>query len=443
MRERERAEWVARAIEDLLDGAAPGPVPAGLDQGDLQSLIALAKARLEGARLAARAGLQYEGQVWHDVLLRLTPRAAPAVRPSLGEASLQGVQPSDVDFELLDSEVDDLFQIMNMRRQMAEEIASQAEAHRAEVWQRVQSRIKSSAAREARFVSGQQPSDDEANPVVGPSNEVNDPPEDAVFEAVRARRAFSVAAQQAAAGSQERVWGRVVAAVTAAPAAAPREPTFAGAHTHFWPLLATLAAGVAILAAALGPLPTSGFAEHPAARFVGLLAEFVGVSESGPPPPAPAPGDLAGGISVTAEQAANLMGLPVREPATLPEGFHLTSSLFFSEPITAERPGLFVLTYAANEGSAALAISQEEASGGDLGTGANSATSVTLAGGVPATYIQGAWQPDAGGFTWENAGSQSLLFDRDGVRTIINYSGPAVDASVLVAIGENMAPAPR
>ena len=54
MNERQRADQLARAIDELINGA-PRPGPARFDDQELQSLIQVAQARLGASKNAARA----------------------------------------------------------------------------------------------------------------------------------------------------------------------------------------------------------------------------------------------------------------------------------------------------------------------------------------------------------------------------------------------------
>jgi len=50
------------------------------------------------------------------------------------------------------------------------------------------------------------------------------------------------------------------------------------------------------------------------------------------------------------------------------------------------------------------------------------------------------WQPVADGtLAWSEGGAQTLVFERAGVRTTIQYTGPEADAPSLFAIADSMA----
>jgi hypothetical protein len=69
-------------------------------------------------------------------------------------------------------------------------------------------------------------------------------------------------------------------------------------------------------------------------------------------------------------------------------------------------------------------VFQEAASGADLAASVGSIDDYVLADVTPASYIQGAWTPGTDGFSWSADDAQTLVFDRDGVRTIVEYIGP-------------------
>ena len=59
MNERQRADQLARAIDELINGT-PRPGPARFDDQELQSLIKVARARLGESKNAASASADHE-----------------------------------------------------------------------------------------------------------------------------------------------------------------------------------------------------------------------------------------------------------------------------------------------------------------------------------------------------------------------------------------------
>ena len=78
MNEKERADWLARAIDDLLssDRQRPKePPPPELERDELNSLMRIAEERLDDSQTRTQTGVQYEGEVWKGVLRKLEHQA--------------------------------------------------------------------------------------------------------------------------------------------------------------------------------------------------------------------------------------------------------------------------------------------------------------------------------------------------------------------------------
>ena len=77
MNERQRADQLARAIDELINGTPrPGPTPFA-DQ-ELQSLLHVAQTRLEPSKNAASASADHEAAVWQQLIARLEGRPQPS-----------------------------------------------------------------------------------------------------------------------------------------------------------------------------------------------------------------------------------------------------------------------------------------------------------------------------------------------------------------------------
>lgn len=373
MHERERAEWLARAIDDLIHNGSPRGAPKELDDQELEALMRVARTRLNAARSSAQAGLQYEGAVWREVLTRLEQRRAAGsgvkrdadAQPEIGSGDFSAI----IDPE--ESEAAELRDIVILRRRMAEQAAAIAERHRDEVWRQLLSRIEARDKRRTLF------------PFL-PFRQVGG----------EGRGAFRARA-------------------------------------------AAIGAALVLAIAAIGPLPATGFAEHPAVDFVRFLGGHIGVSETDSPPAPPASADVVGSTDVTVQQAAELMGIAVAEP-TPPQGFRLIGASLFDEPLSAPQGNLLVLTYQNEDGSATLAVYQEAAAGNNLAVRRGSALDVVLAGGVPGTYFEGLWRPVDGELQWIASDGQTLVFEHSGVRTLVQYTGPRTDPAMLVSVAESM-----
>ena len=84
-----------------------------------------------------------------------------------------------------------------------------------------------------------------------------------------------------------------------------------------------------------------------------------------------------------------------------------------------------------------LLVFQEVVSSAGLAAGVTSAQDVTLSDGTPATFFEGGWNPGDSGFTWAAGSARTLVFDRNGVRTIIQHSGTNAGPSELIGIADS------
>jgi len=447
MNEEERADWLARAIDDLLkrDRLRPKePPPPELDREELNALMRIARARADAAESVMHSGLQYEGEVWQRVLQRLDRRqSSRRVQPLDASEPLSEADQVAAARELDEMEIDELRGIARMRRELAERAASIAEEHREHVWQRVQSRLQAQSPKKWSFPlfrrQGGEERLAESLDRIAAGHDVRDSGEEEIDSLVgiaRTRRYWSQMARRAAEEREGRLWARIASVISQRPQTAP-------ARTATWARLAAAGALGAIVVAALGPLPATGFADHPVGAFLWSMAEHIGFREVDmPPPAAPPAAGVTEGIEISAAEASLRLGVPVTIPAEAPAGFELTSSRFFEEALTADAGGTFALTYE-GQGDASIAIYQELASGGDFAVQGGAATDVTLPDGTAATYVEGMWQQaEDGGLVWSEGGAQTLVFERAGARTTIQYTGPEAEAPSLFAVADSLAAAP-
>jgi len=441
MNEEERADWLARAIDDLLnyDRQRPKePPPPELDREELNALMRIASARVDSSNKLMHTGLLYEGEVWQTVLDRLDRRRFS-----------REVRPFDVNERADDAataralekmEVDELREIARLRRELAEQASSIAEEHRADVWNRVQSRLEATpdrrwifpffrrAGRPERSLAAIDRGQAGTGRSESAAEEVN-----GLMELARIRRYGSRIVRKAAQRSESPVWERVSRSIL------ERGERSAAPRGSLWPKLAVAGAIGALVVAALGPLPATGIAGHPVVRVVGSVAEHIGVREVSAPPGEAGKPVVVEGTEMTAAEASLRLGVGVVTPEA-PEGFEHTSSRFFDEPLTAASGGTFALTYVGPDG-AAIVVYQEQASRADFAALSDSAVNVALADGTPATYVRGTWKAAEGGPAWSEDGAQTLVFERDGARTTVQYTGPEPDTGTLFAVADSMAAA--
>lgn len=424
MNERERAEWLARAIDDLIQGNASPERPA-IDDEELSALLRVARARLEAGSLVAREGAGYEGAVWERVVSRL--EASPP--PDPGPAASQSL------------DVDALRNVISARRRLSREVAELAEEHRDEVWQRIQERIDAAQApwlgervldfvkRHWRVESRAEGAPPATRTRLIPTAESDI---DSLLKMAVARpSSLRVMTDRDPEGVQERLWKRMdgdLGRQQSVPVEVPeaRQPDRR-------PALA-FAVGVALLIGALALLPFTGLADHPAVEAAGYLTGHLGVTETESAPPPPGDGTRIEPEEIGATEAGARLGVLVAAPPDL-LGMTLDSTQFYAAGLSGDSNGVFVAIYESAGGGAALAVYQEAAGEGSFSVPVGAAERASV-GGVPATYFEGNWTSEGGELIWSPSGTQTVVFEDSGVRTVMQYAGRAVgEAELLLAAG--------
>jgi hypothetical protein len=199
--------------------------------------------------------------------------------------------------------------------------------------------------------------------------------------------------------------------------------------------------------AALGPLPATGFADHPVAHLINLVEQRVGVEEVDGPPTTQVP-TTAPEEPIAPEEAAQRLGIAVRQPSYLPEGFQLASSVYYPQSLTSPEQGTFVLIYTIGGvdpetlvGTTAprLLIYQERASSDSMAVMNGQAEDVLLAGSVPGTYARFLWAAgDQGALEGADPSAESLFFEDGDVRVAITYRNGDQEKEELLRIAESM-----
>ena len=138
MRDEYRADKLARAIEEMVQGG----LPEDLGDEELEELLQIARIRLDAARMATQTGAETQDAVLGRLIARLHvlhgERTGAETGPSIVD-SAGDFAPDDDDPENVG--VRELQDIISMRHHAAEEAAAISEQHREAVWQRVQARI--------------------------------------------------------------------------------------------------------------------------------------------------------------------------------------------------------------------------------------------------------------------------------------------------------------
>jgi hypothetical protein len=390
MNERERADMLARTIDELIRGARADIRVE--DDDDLRSLIRIARARREAGIESGRQAADHESAIWKLLVARM-----------------EAGQPKPDDD---DRGHDDMRDVIAARRRVSEDIHELAERHRDEVWRRVQEKVTNQKPRKKGIFSFFQARADGDLPLRrsgwGHTGLVltGDAETDSMLR-------VALAANRRAAQHQLRQRMRSDPARQRQPVPeAPARPAYGG-----FLLRAGAVAGLAAAAILLGPIPVTGLSGSPAAAAARFAANHLGVSETEQAPPAPGDSTTVTGVEITAADAATGAGLSF---AAAPElmGLTLSSQRYF------ESTASFVATYSSD--GASISVFEEAAGGSELSVPEGVASTV-MVNGMQATYYEGSWSETDGALTWQPEGTQTVVFERDGVRFTVVYSGPAVD----------------
>ncbi len=421
MNERERAEMIARAIDSLIANWGAHEQVGETEDNELNSLLRVARARLQTSSFTAKAGLQHEAAVWKDVLDRLGQQKA-----SSGASYERQGPGADDDFELNE--------VAKMRRLMAQEAWRLAESHRQAVWDKIQSRLAKheEASRGIAFLRRPRRRSDDVD-----TTHLTAITSEGLTMALPApypRLAMGPMAESAQELAKERVWARVRSGIDLA------EVSRGGAAGRlggwFAPRFALAAAALALIVAAVGPIPATGFAGHPAAKLAREIGDQVGVHGGSPPVITSAPAEIVvRGDAATAAEASTLAGADFVEPSA-PAGFALASSMFYPEAISGGGNGTFVTQFVS--GGTTLVVYQEGAGGSDLVVDTGSLIGVRLSDDTTATFIQGAWNATGGGLGWTSGADQTVLFERSGVRFIAELHGQSPYPRFLIDLAETL-----
>ena len=463
MNEEEKAKRVCDAIDALLRGEEP---EMELDDQELVELLRIARLRHRAGQALANVGLTYQELLRRVLRARMVARqmeqggekvddAPPEVRSITDENPREFLDPLDPGYGKLVNFLD--FQPRPV--------------HAAPVAQTVAAQAYPVAACQARpttrtltlhWSRGSDRSSDKAEALSDGLDRllsgrkrtisVGDPDIDELLQIAQLRR--FVGQSLAAAGSpyKRRLWAVLrmrLATALRRQAYAPQRPSVITAFGHLsWRQAAAAAAAIALMLAALGPLPATGFADHPVAHLINLVGERVGVEEVDGPPPSQIP-TMTPGEVVPLEEAQSRLGLSLREPSYLPEGFDLASSLYYPQSATSPERGTFVLIYTiggvdpetlAGTTEPRLLVYQESATSADvIRVESGQAEDVLLAGSVPGTYARALWAPgNQGSLEGTDPNAESLLFNNDGVRVVITYRYGDQEKEELLRIAESM-----
>jgi hypothetical protein len=450
MNEEELAKKLCDAIDALLRGEEP---EAELDDQELIELLQVARLRHQASKVLADAGLTYQELLRRVLQARMASREVnkgatkevddppPEARSVMDEDPKEFLDPLDPDYGKL-------LNFLDFQR---------GTAHAAPAVQ-TRSRTQTVVPRWLRR-SERRPSKEEAlsaalDQLISSRKRVapvGDPDIDELAQVAQLRR--FVGQSLAAVGSpyKRRLWTvlqiRLAASLRRQSRAPSRPSVIAAVSRLSWRQAAAAAAVIALLLAALGPLPATGFAEHPITHLFELVGQHVGVDEVDAPPHAEIP--LTAFEEVIApEEAAERLGFTVRQPSYLPEGFQLARSSYHPQSVTSPEQGMSALIYTiggvdpttlANT-ERQLIIYQDRASAGDVvWVQTGQAEDVLVGDSLPGTYAHAVWAPGEQG-TLEGAdpSMETVIFEADGVRVTMIYRNGDQEKEELLRIAESM-----
>ncbi len=455
MKEEQQAKIICDAIDALLRGEEP---EMELDDQEFIELLRIARLRHQAGQALADVGLTYQELLRRVLQARMVASqmeesgdktkedAPPEVTSIMDEDPASFLDPLDPGYGKLINFLD--FQPKLARAAAAASTSThQAQPkqhtptrHRGRRSDRTSEKAEVLSSALDHLVSGR-----ERNISAG------DPDLDELLQVAQLRR--FVGQSLAAAGSpyKRRLWTflrvRLATSLRRQSYAAQRPSLIAAVGRLSWQRAAAAAAAVALLVAAVGPLPATGFAGHPITHLMSFVEQHVSVQEVDGPPPAEVPTSLPG-QPMLPEQAQSLMALPVREPSYLPEGFELASSLYYAESATSPEQGTFALIYTiggvepetlAGTNEPRLLIYQDRASSDSVAVMDGQAEDVLIGDSLAGSYASTLWVPgEQGTLEGVNPNAESLLFEDDGVRVIITYRNGDQEEEELLRIAESM-----
>jgi hypothetical protein len=454
MNEEERARKLSDAIDALLRGEESD---MALDDQELVELLRIARMRHQAGQALADVGLTYQELLRRVLQARIVARQIEESGEKADDAApeVSGIMNEDPEefLDPLDPGYGKLINLLDFRPKPAQPApVIQATATKTKPrtctliahWSRrsdhSSKKVEALSAALDSLVSSRKRTVSEGDPDI-----------DELMQVAQLRR--FVGESLAAAGSpyKRRLWTVLrmrLASSLRRQAYAPRRPALIAAFGRLsWQHAAAAAAAIALLAATLGPLPATGFADHPVTHLLGFVRGHVGVEEVDGPPPTEVP-VTASETPIAPEQAADLLGLTVRQPFYLPDGFQLARSSYYPQSPSSPEQATFLLTYTVGgvdpdtldeTKDPYLFIYQQRASSDSVAVMDGQAEDVVLAGGVPATYAGALWTAgDQGTLEGTSHNAESLLFEDDGVLVIITYKNGHGEKQELVRIAESM-----
>lgn len=455
MNEEERAKKLCDAIDAILRGEEP---QMELDDQELIELLRIARLRHQAGQALANVGLTYQELLRRVLQARIVARQMdenaekaddppPEVSGAMNEDPGQLLDPLDPGYG------GKLVNFLDFQPKRARPAPAVQESTVRQAQPRIRTLIPHWSRRSDRTSKKAEALSAALDRLVSSRKRTisaGDPDVDELIQVAQLRR--FVGRSLAAAGSpyKRRLWTVLrirLAASLRRQSYAPQRPSLVAAVGRLsWQQAAAAAAGIALLLAVLGPLPATGFADHPITHLLGFVEDRVGVEEVNGPPPTELP-TTAPETLITPEEAAQRLGLAVRQPSYLPEGFQLARSSYHPQSATTPEQGMFVLVYTVGgvdpttlaNTDLQLLIYQDRGSSDSMAVMNGQAEDLLLAGHVSATYARAVWAPaEQGTLEGTDPSAESLFFVNDDVRVIITYRNGDQQKEDLVRIAESM-----
>jgi hypothetical protein len=327
----------------------------------------------------------------------------------------------------------ELGEIAALRQRISAEMVAMAEEHRQAVWDRVQSRIAARKPRKGFFSffktdAGRRVSAEPALDAFATGQTLWQSTSyrtDELVALARERRA-GARMHEGAPGAGPRVWPAVAGAICGVCRLAVHFPSSSGLG---WQRLAAGAAALALVVAAVGPIPSTGLAGHPFAQFIETVGNHVGVSDSGPPPVNRGSPVVLEGMPVTATEVSDRLGVTVSEPAYMPPDYHLRVSLYYPVGVTGDR-GTFLLSYTSQDRAILIFEEPRPALARESPLKAHD---VTLVDGLQRLPSAAAGYRARQALPWTDGGGANAGLRQEQCHTIIKFIGAGAAAPDLTA----------
>jgi hypothetical protein len=450
MNEEEKAQKLSEAIDALLEGREPD-----LDDQELRELLGVARLRLRAGKALADVGLTYQELLRRVLQARMvsrqmTPHEEDAADPPPEAHEITEMADPREYLDPLDPGYGKLVNFLDFWPRGGETNPTTGTKGAAAAAKLAGPSVviplwKAAEQHKATKADSLAPVVDRLVRSRKRTLAVDDQELEELVQVAHLRRYVGQTLASAGTPYKRRLWSVLrlrLAANLRRQAAQPRRPTIAAAAGRSWKYGVAAAAAVALTLVAVGPWAASGFAQNPISQVFGIVSEHVGVDGADGPPPTQVPTKLPV-EEVSPEEAAQRLGLPVRQPTYLPDGFELASSAYYAQSVTTPEQGMYQIEYAPGgvplNGEPQIIIYQERATPSTITENNAYIEQVTIGGSLTGTYVRGIWAPGSDGtLEWVESDAEVVVFDHDGVRTFITYHYGQNEKDELLKIAESM-----